>query len=375
MRVAVVGAGIGGLAVAVGLQHSGHDVAVFERRTRPNAVGSGLTLFENTFAALEVLGLANAVRDISSGQIASMRTGQRRPSGAWLMTVPPGAVASLRSVHRMDLHRALTDQLRAGSLRTGIDAHASADGAPEVTIDNRKEFFDLVVVADGIRSDNRVRLGLDTGVLYAGYTTWRGVTTGPVDLQGEAGETWGRGKLFGIVPLPDHRIYWFGTLNTPEATAFTDEYETAKKTYVDWHSPVQECIAATPPAEVIRHDIYDLARPLPSFTRGRTVLLGDAAHAMTPNLGQGAGQAIEDAAILTRLLRGVSARDVLAALSRYNALRMKRTQTISRRSRATGRIAQASRPLTVALRDTALRLTPGTVMGAVSRSIQRWDVQ
>lgn len=372
MRIAVIGAGIGGLVAAAGLQADGHEVTVFEQRQEPSPDGAGLTLFGNAFEALDLLGLGDLVRSISSGAIASMRAGQRHPSGSWLMTVPQSAVASMRSVHRVALHRALTEQLEAGTLRTGSVASVAAEGSPRVTVGDHTEDFDLVVVADGIRSRNRISLGLDTGVHYAGYTAWRGVTSRPVDIHGEAGETWGRGQLFGIVPLPDDRVYWFGTLNAPAGTLFTDEHEAVQRTFAGWHDPIQACIAATPPDAVMRHDIYDLAKPLTSFVRGRTVLLGDAAHAMTPNLGQGAGQGIEDAATLALLLRNASVDELESVLAAYSELRQKRTKAVLQRSRTAGRVAQAASPLAVGLRNTALRLTPGKVMGALSERLHEW---
>ncbi|MFT4220632.1 MAG: FAD-dependent monooxygenase [Microbacterium sp.] len=372
MRIAVIGAGIGGLVAAAGLQADGHDVAVFEQRREPNPDGAGLTLFGNAFEALDLLGLGDVVRSVSSGAIASMRAGQRHPSGSWLVTVPRRAVASMRSVHRVDLHRALSGQLTAGTLHTGNAALVAADGTPRVTVGDRAEEFDLVVAADGIRSRNRAVLGLDTGLRYAGYTAWRGVTRHPVDLHSEAGETWGRGRLFGIVPLPDDRVYWFATLNAPAGTAFADEREEVRRRFAGWHDSIQECVAATPPEAVLRHDVHDLAKPLASFVRGRTVLLGDAAHAMTPNLGQGAGQGIEDAATLALLLRGARVGDLESALARYSTTRQKRTTRVLQRSRATGRVAQASSPLAVGVRNTALRLLPGAVMGALSARIQKW---
>lgn len=374
MRVAVIGAGIGGLTAAAGLGADGHEVVVYERRDEPGAVGAGLTLFGNAFGALDAIGLGDTVRQVSSDAIARMRAGQRTPSGDWLVSMPSAMVPTLRSLHRGQLHRALAEALPAGSLRLGQSATAAGDGQPVVIVDRAEERFDLVIAADGLRSDARALLGLDRGVRYAGYTAWRGVTGSDVDVGGEAGETWGRGCIFGIVPLPDERVYWFATESTAAGQHADDEpgqneHSAVRERFGHWHPPILACIDATPSGAVLRHDIYDLARLPASFVKGRTVLLGDAAHAMTPNLGQGAGQAIEDAATLTLLLRGG---DLDAALSTYDALRRKRTRAIWRQSRQMGKVAQASHPVGSGIRDALLRATPPAFTVRATQSIQRW---
>ncbi|MDN6707297.1 FAD-dependent monooxygenase [Corynebacterium glyciniphilum] len=356
MRIAVIDAGIAGLVAAAGLQKAGHEVAVFERRSNSDAVGAGLTLFGNAFEALDLVGLGDTVRGVSSAAIASMRAGQRSPSGGWLTTAPASATGSMRSVHRQDLHRALTDSLVPGTLHTGSPATVDPSGGPHIVLDHdtaRVDPVDLVIVADGIHSPNRRVLGLDTGLHYVGYTAWRGVTSEPVDIHDEAGETWGRGQIFGIVPLPDNRIYWFGTLNCPSGTIYPEEHAEVRRRFAGWHPPIQDCIAATPPGDLMRHDIYDLLTPLTSLTKRRTVLIGDAAT-------------------LTVLLRGVSPSSLGAALNTYTELRHARTTSIMQRSRWAARAAQASHPLLAGLRDMALRLTPGGVLGAANRRMHRW---
>ncbi|MFT4051677.1 MAG: FAD-dependent monooxygenase [Microbacterium sp.] len=369
MRVAVIGAGIGGLTAACGLAADGHEVVVYERRDEPGAVGAGLTLFVNAFDALDAFGLGDAVREASSDAISRMRAGQRVPSGDWLVSMPSTIVPTLRSLHRAELHRALADALPAGTLRLGHSATVASDGQPIVTVDGVEERFDLVVAADGLRSDARARLGLDRGLRYAGYTAWRGVTAAGIDVQDEAGETWGRGRIFGIVPLPDERVYWFATESAAAGQRAEDERAAVRERFSDWHTPIPACIDATPAEAVLRHDIYDLDRLPVAFARGRTVLLGDAAHGMTPNLGQGAGQAIEDAATLTLLLR---TDDPDAALAGYDRLRRTRTTAIWRQSRRIGKIAQASHPVAAGLRDALLRATPPALMGRATQRIQRW---
>lgn len=370
MRIAVIGAGIGGLTAAAGLSADGHDVVVFEQRGDAGALGAGITLFGNAFAALDAIGLGDRVRAISSGEIAALRAGQRSPDGRWLVTLPSSAVATLRSLHRADLHRALAEAVPTGALRLGQAATVRADGAPDVETADGAESFDLVVTADGIRSAARSRLGLDRGVRYAGYTAWRGVTTAPVAVPTEAGETWGRGERFGIVPLPDGRVYWFATATTEAGGRSDDERDAVLTRFGHWHPPIRACVEATESRAVLRHDIHNLAQLPATFIRGRTVLLGDAAHAMTPDLGQGAGQAIEDAATLTVLLRHG---DVERALARYDALRRARTAPIWRRSRLMGRVGQLASPIGAGLRDALLRATPGAAMGRPAVAMQRWE--
>jgi len=380
MRVGVVGAGIGGLAVAVGLQQAGAEVTVLERADAVRAVGAGLSIFGNGFTALEVLGLGEAVRALGGAGVAP-RAGQRTPAGRWLARTPPAAIERLAVVHRAALHRVLFDGLAAGTVQVGVEVVAvSAHGRTLTRRDgagaDRRASFDLVVAADGLRS--RIRQGWpgDPGVRYAGYSAWRGVTSRPVDVLGAAGETLGRGNRFGIAPLGDGRVYWFAVARMPASTVVDDEYAVLTELFANWHAPIGELIAATPASEVFRLDIHELAGRLPSFRRGRCVLLGDAAHAMTPDLGQGGNQALEDAATLVRLIGPVAemtGERIDAALDQYDRLRRPRTQRIARRARSVGRIAQAHSRIGAWIRDAGLRVLPVSVAERQLSAIQDWS--
>jgi 2-polyprenyl-6-methoxyphenol hydroxylase-like FAD-dependent oxidoreductase len=359
MRISIIGAGIGGLATASGLARDGHDVTVHERARRISPVGAGLSLFGNAFTALDALGLGDAVRAIANTDLTSFRAGQRRPDGRWITSTPPDALTGLCVVHRADLHEVLLGSLPRGTVRTGSEVRAEDLEA------------DLVVAADGIGSRTRAGMPGAPGVRYSGYSTWRGITDAPVDLYGEAGETWGDGLRFGLAPLADGRVYWFGVGTLPENTLFADELAELHRRFDGWHAPIADLIDATEPAAIARHDIHDLAGPLPSFVHGRVALLGDAAHAMTPDLGQGGGQALEDAATLVRLLAATD--DVDAALARYDTLRRARTQPIARRSRLVGRIAQLQGGLRTRLRDLAIGRTPEGLLRRQLAALQDWQ--
>lgn len=377
MRVGIIGGGIGGLATAAGLQRAGADVTVFERYDRPAVSGSGISLFGNGLAALAALGLADPAREIGAvggGLGVDMPAGQRRPDGRWLARLPESVTQAVAVVHRADLHRVLLDALGSGTVRTGRSASGvSADGR-RIEFDGVTETFDVVVAADGIRSRIRADLPGDPGVRYAGYVAWRGVTERPVDVSTGSGETVGRGLRFGVAPLVDGRIYWFAVVSQPVDAPVPDGPASLVERFGDWHVPIRELIESTHPEEIRGLPIEELAGRLPTFVRGRCVLLGDAAHAMTPNLGQGGNQALEDAATLVALLRPAGGADAIdAALAGYDGLRRPRTQRIARQAGTLGRVLQARGALTGGLRDAVLRLTPQSVAARSALAVQRWE--
>ena len=172
-----------------------------------------------------------------------------------------------------------------------------------------------------------------------------------------AGETWGRGQRFGIVPLSDGRVYWFATMNAPEGTkdTETDAKQQLLRLFQRWHEPIVPLIEASESSSILRNDVYD-RNPLAKWSVGRVMLLGDAAHPMTPNLGQGACQAIEDAPVLAVCLR--KSAGVVAGLSEYQRRRVPRTSRIVLESRRIGEVGQWKNPLLCWLRDAAMRVTP-----------------
>ena len=380
MRVGIIGAGIGGLVAAIGLQRAGAEVEVYERAPRPGPLGSGLSVFGNGFAALDAVGAGDAVRAVAGDSVTTLQTGQRRPDGRWLARTSATAVRDLRVVHRADLHRVLDGLLAPGTVRAGHEARSvSADGTGVTfaTGDGTStDAFDVVVAADGIRS--RVRQGWpgDPGIRYSGYSAWRGVTSEPVHLDA-AGETWGAGLRFGLAPLRDGHVYWFAVASMPADAQIDDEYRHVQDLFAGWHPPIADLIAATAPDQVHRLPIEDLAQPLPTFRRGRCVLLGDAAHAMTPDLGQGGNQAMEDAATLTALLAPLVAGSadegrVALALETYDELRRRRTQPIARRARMVGAVAQARHPARVAVRNLLVRALPDALADRQLAAMQAW---
>jgi 2-polyprenyl-6-methoxyphenol hydroxylase-like FAD-dependent oxidoreductase len=228
---------------------------------------------------------------------------------------------------------------------------------------------DLVVAADGIGSGVRpVLFPGHPGLRYAGFTTWR-LLTGPVTGHVPMAESWGRGTVFGVMPLAGGRVYCYAAAPAIPGERAGDELAELVRLFGTWHEPIPGLLAMARRADVLRHDVAELAAPLPSFHRGRVALLGDAAHPMTPNLGQGACQALEDAAVISGLAAGTEPDAVGGMLARYTAARLPRTTDVVRWSRRAATMTTWAWPPAVALRNTAMRLTGKLAPGAALRGL------
>uniref|UniRef100_UPI00068C3A5E FAD-dependent monooxygenase n=1 Tax=Streptomyces sp. NRRL F-5727 TaxID=1463871 RepID=UPI00068C3A5E len=240
-------------------------------------------------------------------------------------------------------------------------ARPAGPGPLRVHCGDRTLDADLVVAADGIGSRLRGLLfPAHPGPVHSGSTVLRALTERPVDLRTDFELTWGRGAEFGHIAFTDGRAEWHAVLDLPAGVRFADPLAELRRRFHGWHDPIPALLDATRPDAVLHHDVNELRTPLPSYAVGRIALLGDAAHAMTPHLGQGACQALEDAVALAAALAAEPT--VEAALARYDAERRPRSQAVARAARQAGRMGQQlSHPVAVALRNTAMRLTPSRV--------------
>jgi 2-polyprenyl-6-methoxyphenol hydroxylase-like FAD-dependent oxidoreductase len=356
VRVLVVGGGIGGLAVAIGLRATGHEVMVLERSPALEPVGAGITLFANAMRALDRLGVAHAVAARgAAGRDSAILTSDGRE----LTKLPADLIDGTVAIHRGELQSVLLAAAGEVALGAEVTEVEQDDRAVTARIAGAaSERADLLVAADGLRSVVRQRVA-SAPVRYGGYTAWRGVATISI-APGRLSESWGVGERFGLVDIGSSGTYWFATRNAPEGEFDRPEERKAEllERFSRWHSPIAEVIEATPPDGILRNDVYYLD-PLPTWSRGRIVLLGDSAHATTPGVGQGAAQALEDAvALSTELARGDELR---SALTRYESVRRPRTTMVLKQSRRADQAAQLSSPLVCRIRNAITRRIPASL--------------
>lgn len=367
MRIGIIGAGISGLALGAALHRAGMDVQVYEEHAQVRSGGAGITLAPNGLAALDALDIGADFRALQLQQ-APLQGGIRNPQGDWLTRISPEITRASLALDRATLHTLLLAGIPSSRVRTSAGAVGVDKQSDSVAFaDGTEERFDVVVGADGIRSAVRASCFDDPGMAYAGYNAWRAIAEG-VSL--DAGfETWGARARFGAVPLHDGHTYWFAVTSGPEAQPGTQTLHELHATFKQWHDPIPELLRASPEASIQYLPIHELAKPLPSYHNGKVVLIGDAAHAMTPNLGQGACQGLEDAAVLAQLLRTGK-----TDFSAYDAHRRRRSQQIARQSRLIGRALHFGGDRMATARNWFLKHVPDSVANRQVQAVTAWTV-
>lgn len=362
MKIGILGAGIAGLTTAIALHKIGLESIVLEAAEVIKPVGAGLGLGANAIKAFKKLGIAQEVME--AGQLLSaFRINDRHGK---VITHTNSVLTSQKYgpdnfvIHRAALHEVLLSHVPSDRIhlnKKGVRFEYVDDRIKVYFSDQTTELFDYLIVADGIHSSIRQQLLPGSKPRYAGYTCWRAVIDYSDYKVLEAFETWGINGRFGAVPLPGNSVYWFACVNAsandPKMKAITPA--DLALIFKNYHAPIPNLLAQTPVANLIWSDISDLV-PLKKYAFENVLLIGDAAHATTPNLGQGACQAIEDAVILANEI--VAQSDIPKAFTAFEAKRVPRTHFIINQSRLLGRVAQADNRLSAALRNFLLRALP-----------------
>lgn len=341
LRVLIVGGGIGGLAVAIALRAAGHQPTVFERASEVGDVGAGIILGRSAMGVLTSLGVARDVRAAGNAITAfEAHTAKGRRLG--VVGPRPGGARGLVAVHRADLLAVLEATAGVETMRLAAPVTGVVSSGNVVAVglaDGRQEEGDLVIGADGLRSTIRAHVAPGVNPCDSGVTAWRGVSTEAASVAHAMAYSIGKGWESGACSLGQRGVYWYVEHRTPTHAGETEsERDRVLALLGGWHPHITRHISATPADRVIRTPLVDV----PTFgrwSRGRVTLLGDAAHGMLPNLGQGATQALLDAQQLARRLHN---EEIGAALRRYEARRRRPSSLLLRGSRLAGRAVTSS---------------------------------
>lgn len=367
VKISIIGGGIGGLCAAVTLQNQGQEVQVFESAKAFQPVGAGIGIGSNALQALMGIGVGEEI--FNNGYVLHTQVFQD-VHGKTLNTIDFSVLKKMYgqeniTIHRADLHRTFLEALKPNTIQYNkkcIHIRQDENGITAFFEDGSTAEAELLIAADGIYSPIRQQLLPNTTPRYSGYTCWRGITENKGRVEEYTSkELWSTRGRFGMAPMRGGLIYWFACINTTPRNPAYQQLKPQEVATIFTHFPsvASDIIATTPAENLLHHDIYDI-KPLQNFVFDRVVLLGDAAHATTPNMGQGAGQAIEDSIVLGNGFKQF--KDVNKVLAHYEKKRVARTAKVIRLSRQIGETAQiSSRPIAAA-RDFLFPLLPSKAL-------------
>lgn len=366
-RVIVVGGGIGGLGTAIALQRAGVPFTLIERAPELREVGAGIQLWLNAVWALEQLGLSDEAEAIGHPIDRMMF---RTSRGETLVDIPIGELAAQGGakrpmlVQRPELLEMLAAEVNDASVELGasvVGVEQSAEGVTAKFDDGREVTGAALIAADGARSTIRAAVFPGTDTEYRGYQYLRALAPPmlPLITPGVSTFLLGRGNRFGIEGGPTW-TYWFAAIVTPQGTSDSERgrKQDILDRFRDFASPVLEAIEATPEEAIGRSDIYDID-PLERWVDGRVVLMGDAAHAITPNRGRGAAESLEDAVVLGECLAAVDSladgEAVNRALREFETRRRRPAVSIQKSARKIGELANWSNPVLCSFRELLMK--------------------
>jgi 2-polyprenyl-6-methoxyphenol hydroxylase-like FAD-dependent oxidoreductase len=364
-EITIIGGGIAGLTTAIALNKIGIKTLIFEAAPNIEAIGAGLGLGANALIAFdklamkeEVIQLGNILSSFSiydeDGKIIT-KTQSKKISDKY--------GAGIFAIHRAELHKQLLSKIDPGSIyknRRAVDIEQNRDLVIVKFQDGSSHETEFLIAGDGINSAIRKKLIPGSEPRFAGYTCWRAVIDNTELNLTESSETWGTNGRFGIVPLAKSKIYWFASINSKQINIEFKNFQVKDlfNKFKTYHAPIPAILEETKDENLLWNDIIDL-KPISRYAFNNILLIGDAAHATTPNLGQGACQAIEDAVVISGELSRNN--DIKQAFKNFEAKRLERTHYVINTSYSIGKIAQIENKFLASARNFIFRRTPSSV--------------
>lgn len=339
--VTIIGGGIGGLTAGIALDKNGIDYEIYESTEEYKPVGAGIVLRTNAMQVCERLSLAEDIRKAGT-DIAGIRTfsssGETLAESDFRESMESkfghvGAGIRRPALQDILLERTADEVIHMGKECVGLQEHG--DQVLVEFADGSETEADIVIGADGTHSTVREAIFADVSIRYSNHVGHRGIPDIEVDHGNRIHQVWGDGISTGVIPLTDTRCYWFAVLNgRPGQEHDPEEVKPILEEKVrGMPAPIPTALSKTAPENIISLDYFDIP-PLERWSSDRIALMGDAAHTMTPSLGQGGCQAIEDAYVLGQVL---SAHDQpQEAVAEYEGIRLEKANDILAKSRFYG---------------------------------------
>lgn len=357
MKIAIIGGGIGGLTTALALKQNGQEVTVYESATEIKPVGAGIIMANNAMQVFDKLGVRKKIES------AGHKISNIKITDAQLNTITASDLTKFENkygvynvaIHRAELQNILANEIGFQNIQLSKRLlKIQQESSFKLTFDDNTSIdADIVIGADGIKSTVRNELFGKGNIRDTKQRCWRGITKfdWTSKYSHEAFEAWGKGKRFGFVKISDKEVYWYAVINE----SLRKNNANITELFKDFHPEIRKIISETQNDKIIFNDIIDL-QPINQWQKGKVCLIGDAAHATTPNMGQGACQAVEDAYVLGKLFgKGKSAEDVFA---QYERLRMGKAHFIVNTSWTIGKVAHFQNNVAVWLRNTLVKIMP-----------------
>ncbi len=361
--VDIIGAGIGGLTTAVALGQRGIPYRIYEQASELRPVGAGIILANNAMQIYDKLGLKAEI-EAAGYPISFLNVttpSLKALSKVDLQYFEEKYGVKNTAIHRGELQKILLQQIDPNSLYLDhkLRSVTSSGKGFRLLFENGQEVFsETLIGADGIHSMVRENLFPPTHIRSAGQTCWRGLTDFdlPTNYQRELNEAWGAGIRFGFVQIAKGKVYWYAVKSMEKGEQVA--LEELALYYQAFHSMIQEIITLTPVDKIHTATLDDL-KPFSPWWKPNVCLLGDAAHATTPNMGQGACQAIEDAYVLADCLHLHT--DSNEAFSHFQQLRQAKAHQVVNSSWQIGKMAQWKNPLAIGMRNLLMRSMPASL--------------
>lgn len=363
MKIDIIGAGIGGLTTAIGLEQKGVEVRIFERAKQIKSVGAGIILASNAMQVYEKLGLRKIIEEngVPVSSLNITKPNLKVLSHLDLTYFEQKLQAKNIAIHRGKLQEILLNHLVSSPVHLDHELTdlTPVDNGQILNFQNGKKIYsDILIGADGIHSAVRGQLFQNNTIRSARQICWRGVTEYelPEKYIHELNEAWGTTGRFGFVQIAPNKVYWYALKSFKKNKEELD-IEQLPNYLREYNSIVHDLIQSTPIEHINTAEMLDL-KPIKNWHKERVCLIGDAAHAATPNMGQGACQAIEDAYVLVECLTKY---DTLEAFRNFQKLRRPKAHKIVKSSWMVGKLAHISHPLLAAFRNQFIRWMPSSM--------------